>query len=135
MKNESSLNRNIQSALIISQIPLIWLLSFISIFKVSDFSKHFLLPRFGSKNSIINWVSKFNLSSFSFQLPIFHWQFRSSTPNTLSTRKAIQRRIYFQCFLLWKCVLQQSSRFQIANLQPFIDHHGAPLSVTNQNIE
>ena len=44
-----------------------------------DFSKHFLLPLFGGKNSIFNWVLKFNPSSFiipvtyiSLQLPKFY---------------------------------------------------------------
>ena len=33
-----------------------------------DFSKHFLLPLFGGKNSILNWVSKLNPPSFIISL-------------------------------------------------------------------
>ena len=65
-----------------------------------DFSKHFLLPLFGGKNSIINWVSKLNPPSFIISITHISLQLLSSISNTLSTRKARQRRICFQCFLL-----------------------------------
>ena len=57
-----------------------------------EFSKHFLLLLYGGKNSIFHPLH-FNNSYF-----MFH-------PNALSTRKALQRRIYFHCFFLWKCIL------------------------------
>ena len=62
MKNESSLNRNIQSALIISQIPLIWLLS------LSLYSKSVIFPStFYCRDSVVKIQS-----SIEFQNSIFH---------------------------------------------------------------
>ena len=37
-----------------------------------DFSKHFLPPIYGSKNSILNWVLKLNLLILTFHKFIFH---------------------------------------------------------------
>ena len=48
----------------------------------------------------------------SFQWLIFHCNCRGFVLNTLSTRKALQRSIYFQFFLLWKWVFQQSRKFR-----------------------
>ena len=68
------------------------------------FFKHLLLPLFGGKNSIFNWVLELNPPSWIISITQISLQLSSSIPNTLSTIKALQRRIYFQCFLLWKCV-------------------------------
>ena len=99
------------------------------------FPNIFLLPLFGGKNSMFNWVSKLN--PLSFIISVTHIPLELSRfyfPNTVSNRKALQRRIYFQCFLLWKCVFQQSSKCRGEKcLQPFLNHHGDALSVTNQN--
>ena len=48
----------------------------------------------------------------SFQYFILHFNCHCSIPTTLSTRKTLQRSLYFQCFLLWKWVFQQSSKFR-----------------------
>ena len=74
-------------------------LSVSNISSVRDFSKHFLLPLFGGKNAMFDWVSKLNLPSFSLQHLPFYCSCWSSIPNTFSTTKALQR-IYFQCFSL-----------------------------------
>ena len=79
------------------------------------------------KTQIFNWVSKFNLPSFSFQQlisNIFHWNCQRFILSTSSTRRAFQKRVYFQYFLLCKCVFQQFSGFQITKfLQLFLGYH------------
>ena len=118
-------NRNVvafvRNCLVKMTLRLFYPLSFVTTMVPRNFSKHFSLLLFGGKNSIFNWVSKLNLSFFSLQWLIFHYNYRSSIPYTLSATKALQIGYIFSVFSLEVCF---PAIYWVSNHKIFTVFHG-----------